>query len=339
MLTIDGAHGEGGGQIIRSALALALATGTPFAIERIRAGRAKPGLLRQHLTCVEAARAISGAEVTGARLGSGALTFAPGPLVAGDHRFDVGSAGSTLLVAQAIVPALLADGRAWSLELGGGTHNPAAPSFDFFSRALAPVLARMGAPVTATLDVAGFYPAGGGRVRLAGAAGARLGPLVLEDRGAIHGRQVIATVARVPASVAERELATVTERLGWDRATGVVAEVRSPGPGNVVAIVVEAAHVTEVFTAYGARGIAAETVAAAAARECAAYLATAAPVGEHLADQLLVPMALGGGGRFVTVAPTLHTRTQIDLIRQFLGVEVGAVDRGDGTWLVTVPTR
>ena len=339
MLSIDGSEGEGGGQIIRSALALSLATGMPFAIERIRAGRAKPGLLRQHLTCVEAARTMSNATVLGATLGSRALTFTPGPLVPGAYRFDIGSAGSTLLVAQAIVPALLVDGGAWSLELVGGTHNPSAPSFDFFTRALAPLLARMGAPITATLDRAGFYPAGGGVVRLDLAGGAELRRLVLEDRGAIRDRRVIAAVSRLPLDIAEREAATATRLLGWGADAGAAVELRSPGPGNVVSIVVEAEHVTEVFTAHGERGVAAEQVARSAVRECSAHLATEAPVGSHLADQLIVPMALGGGGRFVTVEPTEHTRTQLALVPRFVGRAPTAIDRGDGTWLVEVPPR
>ncbi|MEZ4403471.1 MAG: RNA 3'-terminal phosphate cyclase [Kofleriaceae bacterium] len=337
MLTIDGAHGEGGGQIIRSALALALATGAGFQIERIRAGRAKPGLLRQHLTCVEAARAISGAAVDGARLGSTALTFVPGPLVPGTYRFDVGSAGSTMLVAQAVVPAMLRTGAAWQLDLVGGTHNPSAPSFDFFTCALAPLLARMGAPVVASLGRAGFYPAGGGRVTFTIAAGARLGRLELPARGAITGRRVLAQVARVPVTVGEREVAEATRVLGWPADTGAVVELGSPGPGNTVAIVVEATHVTEVFTAHGERGVRAEAVARAAAAACADYLATTAPVGEHLADQLLVPMALGAGGEFVTTAPTLHTRTQVDVIRQFLTTDIALHPRPDGTWRVVVP--
>jgi RNA 3'-terminal phosphate cyclase (ATP) len=339
MLTIDGSHGEGGGQVLRGSLALALATGTPFAITRIRAKRSKPGLLRQHLTCVLAARAVSGATVTGARLGSTELTFAPGPLAPGDYRFDIGSAGSTMLVAQALLPALLAEGGAWSLELTGGTHNPAAPSFEFFTRTLAPVLGRMGAPVSATLHVAGFYPVGGGRVIVEVAAGARRRPLVLRERGAITGRHAIAAVARMPTAVAEREVATATRLLGWPREVGAAVELASPGPGNTVTLVVEAERVTEVFTGHLDRGVAAEELARAVARECAAYLSTTAPVGEHLADQLLVPMALGGGGEFVTVEPSLHTRTQVDVIRAFLGVEVGLTPRDDGVWLASVPAR
>ena len=339
MLTIDGSFGEGGGQIIRAALALALATGQGFTIRHIRARRAKPGLLRQHLTCVQAAAALSGATVDGARLGATELRFVPGRLVPGDYRFDIGSAGSTLLLAQAVVPALVADGRAWRLTLTGGTHNPSAPSFPFFVHALAPLLARMGAPIAAHLERAGFYPAGGGAIVLELPAGGRLGALELLSRGAITGRAVEAILARLPSAIGAREVATATALLGWPDDLGQVIEVASPGPGNTVAVTVAAEHVTEVFAAHGARGVAAEAVAAEAAAAAAAYLATDAPVGEHLADQLLVPMALGGGGRFVTVAPSLHTRTQVELIRQFLGGAITVSPRTADTVEIMVPAR
>jgi RNA 3'-terminal phosphate cyclase (ATP) len=338
MLTIDGGHGEGGGQIVRSALALALATGTPFRITRIRAGRQRPGLRRQHLTCVAAAQTISNAAVEGAELGSDWLSFRPGTLTAGRYRFAIGTAGSTLLIVQALLPALLRDGRAWRLVLEGGTHNPAAPSFDFFTRALAPLLARLGARVTATLEQVGFYPAGGGRIAIAVAAGSQLGGLELTIRGPIRRRAITAVLARLPRGIGEREIATASRHLEWDSAVGTVVEVESAGPGNALSIVVEAEHVTEVFTGYGARGVPAERVALAAADECAAYLATSAPVGRYLADQLIVPLALGAGGRFVTVAPSRHTQTQIDLLRGFTGSEVGLRQRDDGTWEVTVPS-
>ncbi len=338
MITIEGAHGEGGGQILRASLALALATGRPFRAVNIRAGRAKPGLLRQHLTAVQAARAVSGAEVTGAELRSQALTFVPGPLRPGPYQFAIGSAGSTMLVLQALVPALLVGEGAWSIELEGGTHNPMAPSFEFFERALMPLLARMGGRLTATLDRPGFAPAGGGKVRVEAHGTGRLGRLELVARGAIRDRRVTALVSNLPRSIGERELAAACDRLGWDASCGRIAHPDGAGPGNTLSIAVEAEHVTEVFTGHGAQGRRAEAVALAVADECAAYLATDAPVGEHLADQLLVPMALGGGGVFRTMAPTGHTTTQIDLLRHFLGIEVGC-RAVDGVWELEVPAR
>ena len=237
-----------------------------------------------------------------------------------------------------MLPALLRDGRAWHFMLEGGTHNPAAPSFDFFTRALAPLLARLGARVTATLEQVGFYPAGGGRITVAVAAGSHLGGLGLTTRGAIRRRAITAVLARLPRAIGEREIVTASRRLDWDPAVGTVVEVESAGPGNALSIVVEAEHVTEVFTAHGARGVPAERVALAAADECAAYLATSAPVGRYLADQLIVPLALGAGGRFVTVAPSRHTQTQLDLLRAFTGCDVDLRDLGDGTWELRVPS-
>jgi RNA 3'-terminal phosphate cyclase (ATP) len=343
MLIIDGSHGEGGGQILRSSLALALATGRPFRVVKIRAGRAKPGLLRQHLTAVKAAAEVSGADVTGAELGSRELTFIPGPVRAGAYTFPIGSAGSTLLVVQALLPALLVGDGTFTITIEGGTHNPQAPTFDYFVRVLAPVLRRLGAQVTAKLDRPGFYPAGGGRMHLTvtgGGASSRLAQLELCERGAVQSRLVTSLLSALPRHVAEREIATACDILGWDASScGIVEAARSPGPGNAVSVEVACDHVTELFVAIGDKGVPAERVAKTAADEAAAWLAAGVPVGEYLADQLLVPLALGSGGRFRTVQPSLHTTTQIDLLRQFIGVEVVArdIDASRGVWEITVP--
>src|SRR5437867_958993 len=164
MLLIDGSQGEGGGQILRTALGLSLVTGTPIRIEKIRAGRAKPGLLRQHLTAVNAATAIGAVDVEGATLGSQELTFRPGTVKPGEYRFAVGTAGSTGLVLQTVLPPLLTAPGPSTLTLEGGTHNPTAPPFDFLARAFLPLISRMGPSATARLERPGFYPAGGGQM-------------------------------------------------------------------------------------------------------------------------------------------------------------------------------
>src|SRR5688572_7099138 len=164
MIRIDGSVGEGGGQILRTALSLSLATGTPFQIENIRAGRKNAGLLRQHLTAVLAAAEIGSAETAGASLGSTALTFTPKSVRGGEFRFAVGTAGSATLVFQTILPALLLAGTPSRVEIEGGTHNMAAPPFDFLKRTFLPVLRRMGANISLELKRYGFYPAGGGRL-------------------------------------------------------------------------------------------------------------------------------------------------------------------------------
>jgi len=338
MIEIDGSQGEGGGQILRSSLALSLVTGTPFRIDRIRAGRAKPGLLRQHLTAVQAAAAIGGAETVGATIGSTRLDFMPGKMRAGTYGFAVGSAGSAMLVLQTVLPALLTFSEPVTLTVEGGTHNPFAPPFDFIERAFLPLLARMGARVTVALERTGFYPAGGGKFTVQVEPSARLARLDLVERGALRAQRARALIAHLDAQVAERELTLITQKLGWPRASMERISVKnSPGPGNALLIELEHEHITEIFTGFGEKGRSAEDVANLAIEQARGYLASTAPVGEHLADQLLLPMALGSGGSFVTSELTPHTTTNIDVIQRFLpDVSIRVETRSDGTRLVGV---
>jgi RNA 3'-terminal phosphate cyclase (ATP) len=336
LLTIDGSAGEGGGQILRTSLSLSAITGEPFRLVNVRARRRRPGLLRQHLTALEAAAAITGGAVEGAALGSSEVVFRPGTVQPGHHAFSVGTAGSATLVFQTVLPPLLLAGAPSTLVLEGGTHNPMAPSFDFLDRAFLPLLRRMGPRVDVVLDVAGFYPAGGGRFRATVAPASALAPLELLARGEVRGRRARALVSALPRHVAERELRVVGERLGWDASCLVAETVRSPGPGNAVSIEIESEHVTEVFTAFGERGVRAETVAGRAAAEALEYLASDAPVGRHLADQLLLPLALAGGGEFRALEPSLHARTQAEVIRRFLGVETEMARESPEVWRVAI---
>jgi RNA 3'-terminal phosphate cyclase (ATP) len=337
MIVIDGSRGEGGGQILRTALALSLVTGKPFRIQRIRAGRRKPGLLHQHLTAVNAAAEIGSARVSGNVIGSQELTFAPTAPRAGRYRFSVGTAGSCTLVLQTVLPALiLADGPS-EILLEGGTHNQAAPPFDFIAHAFLPLLNRMGARVEAVLERPGFYPAGGGRMRVRVAPAARLVPLELLERGDIVNRRAKATVARLPLHIAQRELAVVRERLSWpDDSLEAVETPDSSGPGNVLVLTVASGGITEVFTGFGQLGVRAETVADRAVGEVEEYLASGVPVGRHLADQLLLPLALAGKGAFRTLSPTLHTVTNAEVIRLFLDVEVRVERCRVEAWEVTI---
>jgi RNA 3'-terminal phosphate cyclase (ATP) len=336
MLTIDGSQGEGGGQVLRTALALSLVTGEPFRIVKLRAGRRRPGLMRQHLTAVRAAAEVGRAEVTGAEPGSQELTFRPRGIFAGEHDFRVGTAGSATLVFQTVLPALLRAKAPSRLVLEGGTHNPLAPSFEFLARAYLPLVRRMGPAVDAVLERPGFYPAGGGRFRATVSPGS-LAPLSLLERGAVRGRRVRAVVAGLPRSIAERELAGVADALGWDRAA-MEAQVLPAewGPGNVVTIEIECDEVTEVFTGFGEKGIPAERVAARVAAEAREYLESDAPVGRHLADQLLLPMVLAGTGSFRTLSLTRHATTQIAILSQFVPARVAVTRISEGTWEVRV---
>lgn len=335
MLVIDGSQGEGGGQVLRTALGLSLVTGTPFRIEGIRAGRERPGLLRQHLTGVLAAAEVGEAEIEGAELGSSALAFRPGRVRPGAYRFSVGTAGSVGLVLQALLPALLVAEGAFELEIEGGTHASHAPPFDFLSLAFVPLLRRMGASVEVELLRAGFHPAGGGRVR-ATIRGGGLRPLELVEPGALLKRRARALVANLPASIGERELALVRRRLLDEGEEGRVEEVESAGPGNALLIEIEHEHATEVVSAFGARGRTAEAVAESACGEARAFLGACVPVGEHLCDQLLIPLALAGGGAFRTMQPTLHARTNADVIRLFLDRRIDFREERAGAWRCVV---
>jgi RNA 3'-terminal phosphate cyclase (ATP) len=335
-ITIDGSEGEGGGQILRTALALSLVTGRPFRIEGIRAGRKKPGLLRQHLTAVRAAAEVSGARVSGADLGSRALSFEPSRVRGGEYRLAVGTAGSATLVLQAVLPALLAAGESSRLTLEGGTHNPYAPPFDFLAKTFLPILRRMGASVEVSLETYGFYPAGGGRFTVAIEPCAKLGRLSLLDRGEtrVHARAIVASLSE---NIAKRELSITRERLGLERADCRVETVdASVGPGNVLMIVIECESVSEVVTGFGVKGVSAEKVASDACDEAQAHLAAGVPVGIHLADQLLIPMALAGGGTFRSLTPTAHTVTNADVIQRFLNVSIAIEHERDEVYLVTV---
>lgn len=330
-IVIDGSQGEGGGQVLRTSLALSLATGTAFRIENIRAKRDKPGLLRQHLTAVQAATAVGDAAVEGAALGSSSVTFVPRALRAGDYRFSIGTAGSTMLVLQTILlPLVIAAGPS-KVVIEGGTHNPAAPPFEFLDRAFVPLLRRMGAQIELTLVRPGFYPAGGGEIRVSIAPSRHLVPLEIESRGETVRQRVRAVVANLPYSIAQREVQAAAEELGWDEECREAHTLTgSAGPGNAVSITIESRNLTEVFTSFGARGVRAEQVAHDAAKQAKRYLNSDAAVGEHLADQLLLPLALAGGGSFTTTPLSGHATTNVEVIRRFLDVrmEVTELQRG-----------
>lgn len=338
MITIDGASGEGGGQVLRTALSLAMVTGKPFAIEKIRAKRSRPGLLRQHLTCVLAAEKISGAKVAGAELGSTAVTFVPGSIQGGAYQFAIGTAGSTTLVFQTILPALLRAKEPSQIMLSGGTHNPFAPTFDYLDQVFCPLLWRMGAGVSLSLRKPGFFPAGGG-VWEAKIAPSQLVPLVIEETGKRVSQSVRADVSTLPFAIAQREVSTALTLLNWPPECGQARTVKADGHGNVVTVEVAHVNVTEQFTGFGETQLSAEEVAARVVDEVRDYLAIGAPVGPHLADQLLLPMALAGGGSFVTGALTEHARTNMDVIGRFLPVAFAVKEVGEQRRRVQVELR
>jgi RNA 3'-terminal phosphate cyclase (ATP) len=339
MVTIDGSYGEGGGQILRSSLALSLVTGKPFSIHNIRAGRKKPGLMRQHLTAVNAAAEIGLAAIEGNRIGSQAFTFEPEMIKPGNFHFATGSAGSCTLVFQTILPALLMAGEPSEIILEGGTHNPYAPPFDFLKKAFLPVINRMGPSVDAVVEKPGFYPAGGGLFKVS-VNPAGLNRINLLERGNITNQTARASVANLPVSIANRELKVVREKLEWNKEVLKAVEVEnSQGPGNILTLEIESENITEVFTGFGEKGTSAEKVAKRAVKSVLEYLAVNVPVGRYLADQLLIPMALAGGGKFRTLSPTKHTKTNVEIIKNFLDVEIAVIEYDRNQWEIEIWNR
>jgi RNA 3'-terminal phosphate cyclase (ATP) len=325
LIPLDGAEGEGGGQILRTALSLAVATGQGFELGRIRARRARPGLRPQHVAAVRAATLACGARASGAFEGSPELRFEPQAVAAGDYHFEIGSAGAATLVVQALLPALARAGSASSLVVSGGTHVPLSPSFEFAALHWLPVLRELGIGARLELERAGFYPRGGGGVRGRVEPRQRPGaPLAMESRGALVGVQVVSGVARLRGDVAERQAAAAAKRL-WDerRLEPEVQVVRSQGaaPGSYLFARAAFERGGAGIGLIGERRVRPEALGDRAARRLLKFLDQPAAVDPFLADQLAVPLALSGaGGRVSTPEVTRHLETVASVVRQF-GIE------------------
>lgn len=337
MIVIDGAQGEGGGQMLRTALSLSLVTGKPFRMHDIRGKRSRPGVMRQHVTAVEAACAIGGAKCAELAMGASDLTFVPEGVTPGEYRFAVGTAGSTNLVFQTLLPPLMLADRPSRLVLEGGTHNIHAPPFDFIERVFLPVINSMGPQVTAKLIRPGFYPAGGGRIEIDIVPSASLARLDLVERGQRRRVEARAVIAALPEDIALRELASVEKILGWPGESCLTDRLPDEvGPGNIVILKAEFEHCTEIVSGFGKLGVSAQSVGDKAAKRMAGYLASEAFAGPYLGDQLLLPMALAGGGRFSTVKPSQHARTGAEVIARFLNVSFAFDERDNGCHIVEV---
>jgi RNA 3'-terminal phosphate cyclase (ATP) len=339
MIELDGSVGEGGGQILRTSLTLAMITGRPFRIRQIRARRSKPGLMRQHLVAVQAAAQICGAEVRGAAVGSQELEFVPGTIRGGEYRFAIGTAGSCTLVLQTVLPALLMAEQPSTLHLSGGTHNPMAPPVQFLQRAFCRLLAEMGAQVDLRLERFGFYPAGGGEVIASVRPCAQLQPRMWMERGERKAAYAESFTAGIPARVAQRELECVGKAMNWGEDQLLARRLPDEqGPGNALMLTLDYEHTTEVFTAFGEKSVSAENVAREAVQRARQYLCSKAAVSEYLGDQLMLPLALAGGGGFTVDEVSMHARTNAGVIELFLPVRFEFA-RHEGAGAVTVHPR
>ncbi|MBF0408730.1 MAG: RNA 3'-terminal phosphate cyclase [Candidatus Riflebacteria bacterium] len=323
MIQIDGSEGEGGGQILRSALALSACTGKPFRISNIRAGRKKTGLLRQHLTAVLAIQKICDAEVIGAEISSQVLEFHPGIVKPGKYSFAVGTAGSSILVLQTILPPLLTAGGISEIEIEGGTHNPASPPFHYMSEVFFPAISLMGSSCKAELLQWGFYPAGGGKftAKIVSPEN-KLIPLDLVERGKLKHAEVIAVVSKIPWEIADEECRLIVKSARFQIDKIRPETVKSPGPGNAAMILMEFENSRAMFTAFGEQGVSRNRVAHLAASAANKMYESGAATDEHLADQMLLPMALAGSGSFTTTSISDHTITNISTIKKFLDIRI-----------------
>jgi RNA 3'-terminal phosphate cyclase (ATP) len=284
-----------------------------------------------------AAAEIGQAEVRGAEIGAREFTFIPREVRPGDYIFRIGTAGSTTLVLQTVLPPLMIAGGPSRLDLEGGTHNVHAPPVEFLEKTFLPLVNRLGPRVTLNLERYGFYPPGGGRFNVTVEPESLLQRLDLNERGEIGAQSARALVVKLPPSIGERELAVIREMMGWsDQQLRVETSHNALSPGNVLTLEIESECLTEVITGMGERGVRAETVAERAAEEAQQYLAHGAPVGAHLADQLLIPLALAGRGSYTTGPLSLHTTTNIEVIQKFLDVEVTTAQVSERRWKIEV---
>lgn len=344
-LVIDGSAGEGGGQLLRSSLTLSMATGTPFVLDKIRAGRKKSGLMRQHLTCVKAAALVCNAQVEGAEVGSSRILFRPGPIAHGEHELDIGSAGSVALVLQTLaLPLALPNerGQRSRIVVRGGTHAKWAPPFPFLQEAWLPLVRRVGADISLELKNYGFYPAGGGEVVMTVSPfrdSETWKPLHLGESSGIIGKlELRAIVSSLSEGIARRELTAAAELLQGTSLEMASETVRSPGPGNAMWLVArdEATGLANVFSGIGDQGVRAEDIGADVAKAFLAWQASGAAVEEHLADQVMLPIALAGAGTYTCSELSLHAKTHVEVIHAFTEKRMRMWDLGHSRYRVTL---
>jgi len=323
MVFIDGSMGEGGGQILRTSLALACITGRNLHIEKIRAARRKPGLARQHLSCVRAACEICGGQCKGAAIGSQELDFQPGPIRSGNFTFDIGSAGSASLVIQTILPALFLADKPSTVTVTGGTHNPWAPPFDFLAETFLPAIAAAGFRGDCRLIKHGFFPAGGGKITFDIQPRQEKPSHVINFCEPAEKLQIHARIytARLPAHIAHRQEKLLCQSRLSIKSFEHIDVTDSDGPGNCVMLRIHGSHRTTVFTAFGKKGKPSEKVVGEVASLARSFISSGAAVDRFSADQILIYMAISKSGCYTTNDLTTHLTTNIETIKKFLPVD------------------
>ncbi|MCE9560995.1 MAG: RNA 3'-phosphate cyclase [Planctomycetes bacterium] len=341
MIELDGSEGEGGGQILRSALALSILTGKPFKLINIRANRSKPGLAPQHVMCVKAAGTISGATYKGASNGSAVLYFEPNAVKPGKYVFSIGTAGATSLVLHTIALPLALRGSSLSdITITGGTHNTHAPCYHFLETTWTAYLRRMGIVIDVEMIRPGFYPRGGGEIRAVIHPCNRVNGLSILTCPELTTAGGFSAFADLPESVGRRQARRLSVRL---KSEGIESHIpveqwEAANPGTVAAVIFRQAPVPPLFFGLGERGKPAESVADEAADEAIAFRDAKCPVDPHSADQLLLPLVFSpDASEYRTSEITRHLTTNIATVRKFVDRDV-TLDAEEGyAGIVRIP--
>jgi RNA 3'-terminal phosphate cyclase (ATP) len=327
LIQIDGSYGEGGGQILRTALAFSGILKKPLRVHHIRARRKNPGLQPQHLTAVEALAKVTKAQTEGIRIGSDAITFIPGNIIPGDYRFDVGTAGSVTLTLQALMlPLCFAPGTT-RLTLVGGTHVPWSPPFHYLHEVLLPSLRLMGIFVEATLERWGWYPKGGGILHLEIKPVKELKPISFANKGRLRKIRGISATSHLPRHIGERQkdeaLRRIAKEFRMNAEIEVLYDVPANGPGSFFFLVAESEGTIAGFSSLGKRGKKAEDVAKEAVDSLKDYVESDGCIDPYLADQLIPFLSLVKGNSFFTTTQTTeHLLTNLWVVRHFLDIKI-----------------
>ena len=321
-IDIDGSFGEGGGQVLRTALSLSCVTGTPFKLVNIRKGRKRPGLMPQHLTAVHAAALISSAQVSGDEKGSTELAFVPGKIRAGSYLFDITTAGSSALVFQTLLPLLVCADTVSTITIKGGTHVPFSPSYHHIAEVFIPVVKSMGLRIESAITAYGFYPKGGGQVRFTVKPADAISGLNKLSRGELRSVRGYSGVANLPMDIAERQKQSVIRHLYHLSADIETLDVSSPAPGTFVFLKSVYENAVAGFSSLGERGIPAEHVGKKAAQDLLHFHNTESCLDPHLADQVVIYLGLAGeASSFTTSQITQHLTTNLWMVRKFLNIQ------------------
>lgn len=339
MKNIDGAIGEGGGQVLRTSLALSIISGLGFTIKNIRAGRKKPGLRPQHLSAVKLAACICNANVSGAELGSTNLTFSPQSTVPGKYKLDIGTAGSTLLVMQTISLPLCILDQGSSITISGGTHVPYAPSYDFVDQHWLYFMKRIGFDISCEMLLAGFYPQGGGKILVNLNPVESIKPINISQRGKLKQIKGLSAISNLDRSIAERQRSRVIHRLGSKYPLNDIRIKQLPAKfkGTTIFLKCEFEHTQACYFSLGALGKPAEKVADEVCDKIEHFLSTDASIDEYLADQLLLPLSFASGNSTLTPAKvTSHLVTNAQVIQIFLPVDISISGRTGETGMLKI---